>query len=136
MRHAVFGRKLGRDINSRAALLNNLAGALVVHGSVTTSLSKAKFVKPYIEKMVTIAKKKRLAANRAIASNLPPAAFKRLTSEIAPGFEKRQGGYTRVVKLASRRGDSAPMARIEFLEWDKQKAMGSQTKKVKKLNIK
>ncbi|KKR49558.1 MAG: 50S ribosomal protein L17 [Candidatus Curtissbacteria bacterium GW2011_GWA1_40_16] len=128
MRHAVFGRKLGRDTNSRRALLNNLAGALIIHGSVTTTLAKAKFVKPYVEKMVTSAKKDKLASKRILASYLKKAAFKKLTDEIAPGFDKRPGGYARIIKLTARRGDSAAMAKLEFLEWDKSKALSSKTK--------
>lgn len=128
MRHAVFGRKLGRDTNSRRALLNNLAGALIINGSVTTTLAKAKFVKPYVEKMVTSAKKDKLASKRVLASYLQKAAFDKLISEIAPGFDKRLGGYARIVKLSARRGDSAAMARLEFLEWDKPKTLSSKTK--------
>lgn len=128
MRHAVFGRKLGRDTNSRKALLNNLAGALIINGAVTTTLAKAKFVKPYVEKMVTTAKKDRLASKRILASYLERAAFDKLVGEIAPGFNKRPGGYSRIVKLAMRRGDSATMARLEFLEWDKPKDLSSKTK--------
>lgn len=128
MRHAVFGRKLGRDTNSRRALLNNLAGALIINGSVTTTLAKAKFVKPYVEKMVTSAKKDKLASKRVLASYLQKAAFDKLISEIAPGFDKRPGGYARIVKLSARRGDSAAMARLEFLEWDKPKTLSSKTK--------
>ena len=131
MRHAVFGRKLGRDTNSRKALLNNLAGKLIIHGSINTTLAKAKFVKPYVEKMVTDAKKERLALQRVLASHLPKAAFKRLSEEIAPGFKKRAGGYTRIVKLAVRRGDSAPMARIELVEWELIKTIVAKTKKTK-----
>ena len=128
MRHAVFGRKLGRDTNSRRALLNNLADALIINGSVTTTLAKAKFVKPYVEKMVTIAKKDKLASKRILASYLQSTAFSKLIGEIAPGFDKRPGGYARIVKLTTRRGDSAAMARLEFLEWDKPKALSSKTK--------
>lgn len=139
MRHAVFGRKLGRDTNSRKALLNNLAGALIINGSVTTTLAKAKFVKPYVEKMVTVAKKDRLASKRILASYLKGTAFKKLIGEIAPGFEKRTGGYSRIIKLTTRRGDAAAMARLEFLEWDKSKALSSETKNnkgAKKVSVK
>ncbi len=128
MRHAVFGRKLGRDINSRKALLNNLSGALILNGSVTTTLAKTKFVKPYVEKMVTSAKVAKLGSRRVLASSLPKAAFKRLTEEIAPGFQARAGGYTRIIKLATRRGDAAAMARIEFLAWEKPKTSPAKAK--------
>jgi len=130
VRHAVYGRKLGRDIKSRKALLRNLSGALILNGSVTTTLAKTKFVKPYVEKMVTSAKVGKLGSKRPLASGLPKTAFKKLTEEIAPGLQNRTSGYTRIVKLASRRGDSAAMARIEFLPWDKPKAL-QKSKKAK-----
>ncbi len=130
MRHAVFGRKLGRDTNSRKALLKNLSGALIINESVTTTLAKTKFVKPYVEKMVTLAKVSKLGSRRVLASSLPKAAFKKLTEEIAPGFQNRAGGYTRIIKIASRRGDAAAMARIEFIAWDKPKTLQAKPKKL------
>lgn len=130
MRHAVFGRRLGRDINARKALLSNLASALIVNGKVTTTLAKAKFTRPYVEKLVTAAKTKRLHLKRVLASQITREAFLRLTGEIAPGFATKSGGYTRIVRLNPRRGDSAPMAKLEFLEWDKSSAK-SKSKKTK-----
>ena len=121
MRHRVFGRKLSRDINARKALLSNLATSLLINGKLTTTVAKAKFARPYVEKLITSAKKDRLFANRKLASVLSPAAFKKLVSEIAPGFSERHGGYLRIVKQISRRGDNAQMARLELLEWDKTK---------------
>ena len=119
MRHRVFGRKLSRDINTRKALLANLATSLLEKGKLTTTVTKAKFARPYVEKLITSAKKDRLFANRKLASSLSPAAFKKLVEEIAPGFSERHGGYLRIVKQVSRRGDNAQMARLELLEWDK-----------------
>ena len=119
MRHRIFGKKLGRDIRSRKALLHNLASSLIVEGKITTTLAKAKFVKPFIDKLVTKAKKKTLHQQRMIASFLTPKAFGKLTSEIAPGFSARASGYTRITKLAQRQGDNALMVRLEFLKWDK-----------------
>ena len=121
MRHRVFGRKLSRDINARKALLSNLATSLIVNGKLTTTVAKAKFAGPYVEKLITSAKGDRLFANRKLASVLSPAAFKKLVGEIAPGFSERHGGYLRIVKQISRRGDNAQMARLELLEWDKTK---------------
>lgn len=134
MRHAIFGRKLGRDISARKALLNNLASSLIVNGQLETTETKAKFVRPYVEKVITLAKRNRLGTQRVIASTLEKGAFDRLFLEIAPGFSERSGGYTRIVKMGPRRGDSAKMARIELVEWDKSKAKQKQIKaKVKKV---
>ena len=112
------GRKLGRDTNSRKALLNNLANSLFLHGQITTTLAKAKFAQSYVEKTITSAKRTKLGGRRKIASTLSSTAFLRLTREIAPGFEQRTSGYTRILKIAPRNGDNAPMARIELLAWD------------------
>ena len=119
MRHRVFGRKLSRDINARKALLANLATSLLENGKLTTTVAKAKFARPYVEKLITSAKGNRLFANRKLATSLSSVAFKRLVGEIAPGFSERHGGYLRIVKQISRRGDNAQMARLELLEWDK-----------------
>lgn len=115
MKHRVFGQKLSRDINARHALLVNLASSLFTVGKITTTLSKAKFARSYVEKLITSAKKDGLSGRRFIASSLTKQAFLKLTREIAPGFAKRDGGYTRIVKLGQRRGDAAPLARLELL---------------------
>lgn len=122
MRHGVRGKKLGRDTNARKALLKNLASDLLLHGRVKTTLSKAKFVQGHAEKIITSAKKSKLGYKRVIASSLTNKAFLRLMDEVAPGFEERAGGYTRIIKLSPRVGDNASMARIELVEWDKSKA--------------
>lgn len=119
MRHQVFGRKLGRDTNARKALLNNLASAVIVSGKVNTTLAKAKFAKPYIEKLITSAAKNLLSKNRVLASRFSKDALNRLLTQVGPGFAKRPGGYTRIIKVARRVGDGAPMARLELLEIDK-----------------
>jgi len=119
VRHRVFGRKLSRDINARKALLANLATSLLEKGKLTTTVAKAKFARPYVEKLITSAKKDRLFANRKLAASLSSVAFKRLVGEIAPGFSERHGGYLRIVKQISRRGDNAQMAKLELSEWDK-----------------
>jgi len=121
VRHAVFGRKLGRDINARKALASNLASSLLVKGHIVTTLAKAKFVKSYAEKLITEAKRPNLHTRRSVASRLTHEAFIRLITEIGPGFNARSGGYTRIIKLSTRRGDDAPMAKIEILDWDKSK---------------
>lgn len=138
MRHQVFGRKLNRDINSRRALASNLASSLLVEGHIITTLAKAKFVKVFAEKLITDAKKTSLHTRRSIASRLTHQAFIRLITEISPGFATREGGYTRIIKLSTRLGDSAPMARIEILEWDKSKSvtLPKTAKPAKKLKAK
>ena len=128
MRHRVFGRKLSRDINARKALFSNLATSLLVNGKITTTVAKAKFARPYVEKLITSAKKDRLFANRKLAASLSSVAFKRLVGEIAPGFSERHGGYLRIVKQITRRGDNAQMARLELLEWDKTLAKKTEVK--------
>ena len=133
MRHRVFGRKLSRDINARKALLANLATSLIVNGKLVTTVAKAKFARPYVEKLITSAKGDRLFANRKLASVLSPAAFKKLVLEIAPGFSERHGGYLRIVKQITRRGDNAQMARLELLEWDKTKSKVSKVAKGSKV---
>lgn len=119
MRHQVFGKKLGRDINARKALLANLASALIVSGKVNTTLAKAKFAKPYVEKLITAASKNRLSKNRVLASHLSTDALRRLLKEIGPEAKSRSGGYTRIIRTSRRLGDSAPMARIELLRVEK-----------------
>ena len=120
MRHAYFGRKLGRDTTARLALLNSLASFLLAKGQIKTTLAKAKFVQAYTEKLITSAKRQKdLAKKRILASLLEKEAFEKLTSQIAPGFEKRNGGYTRIIRLIPRRGDSAPMARLELMPLEK-----------------
>ena len=133
MRHRVFGRKLSRDINARKALLANLATSLIVNGKLVTTVAKAKFARPYVEKLITSDKGDRLFANRKLASVLSPAAFKKLVGEIAPGFSERHGGYLRIVKQITRRGDNAQMARLELLEWDKTKSKVSKVAKGSKV---
>lgn len=140
MRHKVAGRKLGRDINARKALLRNLSSSTLLAGYVVTTEAKAKFVRGYLEKLIRSAQKNSLSANRVAASVVSGNALLRLVNEIAPGMGGRNGGYTRIVKMNSRRGDNAPMAKLELVEWDKSKTK-TQVKKpvvrkkpVKKIN--
>lgn len=129
MRHGVFGRRLGRDTNSRKALLANLASSIIENGQVTTTLAKAKFVKPHVEKLITAARKNKLHLRRVIASSITHKAFLKLIGEVAPGFSKREGGYARIIKLGPRRGDAAPMARLALLEWEKSSKSKPEIKK-------
>ena len=128
MRHLTFGKKLSRDIKSRKALSNNLANSLLLHGSLQTTQAKAKFARVYVEKMITLAKRNKLTSDRALASYLTHEAFMKLTKEVAPGFNDRSGGYTRIIKLEPRKGDSAKMAKLELLPWQTPKSKGTQVK--------
>ena len=117
MRHLVAGKKLGRDQSARRALLVNLASSLFERGQITTTLSKAKFARPYAEKLITVAKHaKHLDTQRRISTLLTKNAFTKLRTDIAPGFKTRNGGYTRIIRLINRKGDSAPLARLELLK--------------------
>lgn len=120
MRHLVSGRKLSRDKDARQALLKNIAGALFSKGRIKTTLAKAKFARPYVEKLITAAKAKRLQENRTLASKVP-GDLNKLLSEIGPGMALRPGGYTRIVKIGPRLGDGAIMARLELLPIEKPK---------------
>ena len=119
MRHRVAGRKLQRTSSHRAALFRNMAAALIKHEQITTTLAKAKELRPYTEKLVTLAKKGGLSNRRlAHARLLDDAQLVKLFDVIAPRYADRQGGYTRVVKAGIRQSDAAPMAIIEFVDRD------------------
>ncbi|MEO1923292.1 MAG: 50S ribosomal protein L17 [Nautiliaceae bacterium] len=121
MRHKHGYRKLGRDSEHRRALLRNLACDLIEHGSIETTVPKAKELRRYIEKIVTKAKKNPdLNTHRYVYSKLgsnerAKAATKKLIEEIAPQYVNRNGGYTKIIKTRFRRGDAAEMCIIEFV---------------------
>lgn len=118
MRHRVKGRKLGRDAEHRKSLLKNLSEALVTHGKIETTLAKAKYLRPYVERLITRAKKgDNYETIRYLKRKInSKKAIKHLVSTIAPAHKDRPGGYTRIIKLPERSGDNAPMARIELVE--------------------
>ena len=119
MRHARAGKKLGRDSAHRKALYSNLAGALLEHGRIQTTEAKAKAVKPFAEKMITLGKRGDLSARRKALSELrSPDVVSHLFSEDAPRFAERPGGYTRIVKLGQRQGDAAEMVYLELVDYD------------------
>ncbi|MCE9590446.1 MAG: 50S ribosomal protein L17 [Planctomycetes bacterium] len=143
MRHAVAGYKLGRDGEDRRALRRNLAAALLTHGQITTTLPKAKSVQPFVERMITFAKRGTLAARRHVISELGdriivkndqddavtrnrygelvkgPRLIKKLFDEIAPVYADRPGGYTRIVKLAKHRiGDGSSLVLLMLVQKD------------------
>lgn len=107
-------RKFGREKGQREALFKSLATSLIEHGRIKTTRAKAKTLSTHVDKLVTVAKKQTLASRRQLAEELGPKAVKKLASDIAPKFETRQGGYTRVIPLDRRMSDGAEMALIEF----------------------
>ena len=118
MRHLKSGFKLGRNPASRRALLRNLTTSMIEKNRITTTLAKAKAVKPIVEKMVTLGKSGTLAdKRRALAYLYKRKAVHQLFDEVAPRFMDRQGGYTRIIKTDFRKGDGAEMAILEFVDY-------------------
>jgi large subunit ribosomal protein L17 len=119
MRHQRSGKKLGRDSAHRKALYSNLAGALIEHGRISTTEAKAKAVKPFAERMITLGRRGDLHARRqALAALRSNAVVHRLFAEVAPRFADRPGGYTRIVRLGPRQGDAAAMVYLEFVDYE------------------
>jgi large subunit ribosomal protein L17 len=117
MRHARTGKKLGRDSAHRKALYANLAGALIEHGRIKTTVTKAKAVKPIAEQMITLGRRGDLHARRQATAFLRSRdVVHRLFADVAPLFKDRPGGYTRIVKIGTRPGDSAEMAYLELVD--------------------
>ena len=118
MRHHRAGKKLGRDTAQRKALYSGLAGALIEHGRIKTTEAKAKAVKPFAEQMITLGKRGDLHARRlALAELRSQDVVHQLFAEVAPRFAERPGGYTRIVKLGPRNGDSADMVYLELVDY-------------------
>ena len=119
MRHRVGGRKLQRTSSHRTALFRNMAAALIKHEQIRTTLAKARELRPYTEKLVTLAKKGGLSNRRlAHARLLDETQLVKLFDVIAPRYAERAGGYTRIVKAGPRASDAADMAIIEFIDRD------------------
>ncbi|WP_267387938.1 50S ribosomal protein L17 [Sphingomonas sp. GC_Shp_3] len=119
MRHRVGGRKLQRTSAHRIALFRNMSAALIKHEQITTTVAKAKELRPYIEKLVTLAKKGGLSNRRlAHARLLDDAQLVKLFDVLAERYASRNGGYTRVIKAGIRMSDASPMAIIEFVDRD------------------
>ncbi|HVF83429.1 MAG TPA: 50S ribosomal protein L17 [Sphingomicrobium sp.] len=119
MRHRVGHRKLQRTSSHRAAMFRNMAAALIKHEQITTTLAKAKELRPYTEKLVTLAKKGGLSNRRLAHSRLlDDTQLVKLFDVIGPRYAERQGGYIRVVKAGIRMSDAASMAIIEFVDRD------------------
>lgn len=119
MRHSNVNRKFGREKNARRALLRSLAINLIEQGHIQTTEAKAKEIRPYVEKLVTLAKKNNLATRRLLHSKLGSGggnAVQKLMTNLAPTYAERPGGYVRVIKSGQRIGsDGASMAIVEFV---------------------
>ena len=116
-RHGYQGTKFGRERDQREALVKSLAEALIIHGRIETTLPKAKAVVPYVEQLITKAKKGDLHNRRQIISALQTVSTAhRLVDEIAPKLAGRTSGHLRITKIDNRRGDNAEMARVSFVD--------------------
>ena len=119
MRHRLSGRKLGRKSAHRKAMFDNLAHALLKHEQITTTLPKAKDLRPVVEKLVTLGKRGGLHARRQAIATLQDAKLvEKIFTTLAERYKERPGGYTRVLKAGFRHGDAAAMAVIELVDRD------------------
>ena len=119
MRHKVGGRKLQRTSAHRIAMFRNMSASLIKHEQITTTVAKAKELRPYVEKLVTLAKRGGLANRRlANARLLDDTQLKKLFDVLAERYKDRNGGYTRIIKAGIRASDAAPIAIIEFVDRD------------------
>jgi len=117
MRHRVEGRKFGRETDARRLMICNLVKSMVDHGQITTTLAKAKELRSYVDRVVTYGKNDTVHSRRLAYSILGDRTLvKKLFTEIGPAFAGRNGGYTRVIKAGFRKGDSAPLAILQFVE--------------------
>ena len=119
MKHNIKNKKLNRNSSHRKALLMNLSNALIKHEQITTTLPKAKALRPFVEKLLTMGKKADLLSRRKIISVIQDKSLsKKIIDVLAPRYKERDGGYTRIIKLGKRFGDNAPTAVIEFVDRD------------------
>ncbi len=146
MRHNVAKKKMGRDFEHRESLLKNLTSNVLIHEKINTTLEKAKFAKPFVEKVITKAKKAFAETDKIAKFNAVKdirrslgndEAARKVIESIASRFEKRNGGYTRIVRTGNRDGDNANTARLELLPAEKTevktpvKSAKTETKKTK-----
>ena len=142
MRHGMVNKKLNRTSEHRKALLKNMLNSLIKYEQITTTLPKAKFLKPQADKIITLGKKESLQTTKLLMSKLQDIkSTNKVKKTLSKRYEKRNGGYTRIVKAGFRYGDNAPMAVIEFVDRDveakrvdrKKKDITKDPKKEKKL---
>jgi len=119
MRHSMANKKLNRTSEHRKALLKNMLNSLVKYEQIKTTLPKAKFLKPQADKLITLGKKNSLQTTKILVSQLQDIqSANKVKKTLSKRYEKRSGGYTRIVKAGFRYGDNAPMAIIEFVDRD------------------
>ena len=119
MRHGLANKKLNRTSEHRKALLKNMLNSLIKYEQITTTLPKAKFLKPEAERIITLGKKESLHTMKMLMSKLQDkTSTQKVTKTLSKRYQKRNGGYTRIVKAGFRYGDNAPMAIIEFVDRD------------------
>ena len=131
MRHSFANKKLNRTSEHRKALLKNMLNSLIKYEQITTTLPKAKFLKPQADKIITLGKKETLQTTKMLMSKLQDiSSAHKVTKTLSKRYEKRHGGYTRIIKAGFRYGDNAPMAVIEFVDRDVEAKRVDKPKKV------
>jgi large subunit ribosomal protein L17 len=119
MRHGMANKKLNRTSEHRKALLKNMLNSLIKYEQITTTLPKAKFLKPQADKIITLGKKETLQTTKILMSKLQDiSSANKVKKTLSKRYEKRKGGYTRIIKAGFRYGDNAPLAIIEFVDRD------------------
>tara|TARA_Y100001980_G_C14505244_1_gene280879 strand:+ start:34 stop:480 length:447 start_codon:yes stop_codon:yes gene_type:complete len=136
MRHGFVNKKLNRTSEHRKALLKNMLNSLIKYEQIKTTLPKAKYLKPQADKIITLGKKKNLTSTKNLISKLQDIkSANKVTKTLSKRYEKRSGGYTRIIKAGFRYGDNAPMAIIEFVDRDVQAKRVDKKKKEQPENI-
>ena len=130
MRHGIVNKKLNRTSEHRKALLKNMLNSLIKYEQITTTLPKAKFLKPQADKIITLGKKESLQTSKLLMSKLQDIkSTNKVKKTLSKRYEKRNGGYTRIIKAGFRYGDNAPMAVIEFVDRDVEAKRADRKKK-------
>ena len=136
MRHGLANKKLNRTSEHRKALLKNMLNSLIKYEQIKTTLPKAKFLKPQADKIITLGKKDTLSTTKKLVSKLQDIkSANKVKKTLSKRYEKRNGGYTRIIKAGFRYGDNAPMAIIEFVDRDVQAKKIDKKKKDQAENI-
>jgi large subunit ribosomal protein L17 len=131
MRHGMANKKLNRTSEHRKALLKNMLNSLIKYEQITTTLPKAKFLKPQADKIITLGKKETLQTTKMLMSKLQDiSSAHKVTKTLSKRYEKRQGGNTRIIKAGFGYGENTPIAVIEFVEKEKKKKRVDKPKKV------
>ena len=136
MKHGLANKKLNRTSEHRKALLKNMLNSLIKYEQIKTTLPKAKFLKPQADKIITLGKKETLQTTKILVSKLQDInSANKVKKTLSKRYEKRSGGYTRIIKAGFRYGDNAPMAIIEFVDRDLEARRVDKKKKDKKKDI-